>query len=135
MDVPVVPVLGLTDVPLVDVPLVGDVPGFDVDVPEGRLLPDGFAVVPVDVAPGFFVVVVAGVRFRVVGVVVDLLAGALLVGRDVLPPIIPPPVTPPSCWATATPAQADSMTSVNTNRNRGERGVIDMNSLRYRFSV
>ena len=98
-----------------------------VDVAAGLELADGFAVVPgltpvVGRVPaegfvvGFFVRLVTGVRDRVEGVFeVGLFAGALLVGRDVLPPIIPPPVTPPSCCPAATPAQTDRTSSVNTN--------------------
>jgi hypothetical protein len=78
------------------------------------------------VALGF---VVAG-RFRVADVVFGLVAadaGGLLVGREVLPPIIPPPVTPPSCCPTAALAQANKNKAVNKERWRGERGVsIDL---------
>ena len=73
-----------------------------------------FVVVPVVVAPGFFAVVdVAGGRFFTVPVV----AGGLLDGREVLPPIMPPPVTPPSCCPTATPIDANRKRMANTNRN------------------
>ena len=90
--------------------------GVPLDVP---LL--GFPVL--GVVPGFFVGVVTGGFFF--GVVdVGLVAG-LLVGRDVLPPIIPPPVTPPSCCAHATFAQVSKNRTVNTNRNRGTSGVLD----------
>ena len=87
-----------------------DATGFDV-APVGEL--------PVDVVGGFRpdVVVVVG-RFRVVGVgFVD--ADGLVVGRDVLPPIIPPPVTPPSCCPRATPAQVNSKRTVAKQTNRG----------------
>jgi hypothetical protein len=90
----------------------------------GRLFP----LVPVPVVPvvGFFDGVVTGGFFR--GVDVD--DAGLFVGRDVLPPIMPPPVTPPSCCADAPPAEASKNRTVNTNRNRQGRGVVDMNSLR-----
>ena len=91
-----------------------------VDVPDGFEVP---AVVPEVVVPGFLVDVVAG-RFR--GVVVV----GLVDGRDVLPPpIVPPPVTPPSCCPTTTPTQASRTRTVNTNRNRRGRGVVDMGTL------
>ena len=91
-----------------------------VDVPDGFEVP---AVVAGVVVPGFLVDVVAG-RFR--GVVVV----GLVVGRDVLPPpIVPPPVTPPSCCPTATPTEASKTRTVNTNRNRRGRGVVDMDTL------
>ena len=87
-----------------------------------------FPVVPaldVGVVPGFFVDDATGGFFRGVDVVdVGLFAGGLLVGRDVLPPIIPPPVTPPSCCPHATPAQENKNRAVNTNRNRRGRGVV-----------
>ena len=113
------PALGL---PLLDAPVVV--------VPLG-LVPDDVA--PLVVTPGFFAGVVvfagvvAGVRFF--GVVVDLLDAGLLVGREVMPPIIPPPVTPPSCCPTATLAQASKRKVINRNLNRGGRGVVGMNSL------
>ena len=96
-------------------------------------VPDGFdvpAVVPVVVVPGFFVDVVTGGRFLGV-VVVDegLFAGGLVEGRDVLPPpIVPPPVTP-SCCATATLTEASRTRTVNTDRKRRGRGVVDMGTL------
>jgi hypothetical protein len=91
-----------------------------VDVPDGFEVP---AVVPVVVVPGFLVVVVVGRFFGVVVV-------GLVVGRDVLPPpIVPPPVTPPSCCPTATLMEPSRKMTVNTNRNRRGRGVVDMDTL------
>ena len=94
VDVPVVPVFGLFGVPLFEVDGV-----------------NGFFVAGATV--GFFFVVDVG-----------LLAGGLLVGRDVLPPIIPPPVTPPSCWANAAPEQVSKKRTVTTNGNRRGRTVV-----------
>ena len=116
--------------------------GFGLPVFEAPLVdgPVGFVlegVAPLVVTPGFFAGVVTGVRFLVV--VVDLLDGDLLVGREVLPPIIPPPVAPPSCCPTAKLAEASKKTvmkrslnrvgRVKTSLNRGGRAVVDMNSL------
>ena len=53
-----------------------------------------------------------------------LFAVGLLVGRDVLPPIIPPPVTPPSCCAQAAVEQVSKSRSANTNGNRQGRGAV-----------
>ena len=97
----------------VDVPVVPVVPVFGLF---------GIPVFEVDVDSGFFVDAATGGFFFVVEV--DLLAGGLLVGRDVLPPIIPPPVTPPSCCANAALEKANRNRTENTNGNRGARGVV-----------